>query len=202
MTGGLLAVVWPTAVAKPHRDRPAQFLANTPIVSGLTMHPAKDLLLAGTSEVVGVSVSGRHRAYLLEALIPFKNHVVNDLLGQVPITVTYCDMQDEVQVFTGKHPGNALDLAVGGFLTPEDDSHGTGCMLLRHANHFYRQDNTESADEHAPVFPYSKAACQRTTWESWLAAHPDTDIYLGPFQQRSEYWRKSAESAKLGGQAK
>src|SRR5437879_4188705 len=51
-------------------------------------------------QIIGVEVGGRARAYRLDALRSRTRHVVNDLLGGVPVSVSYCDITDCVRAYT------------------------------------------------------------------------------------------------------
>jgi hypothetical protein len=125
--------------------------------------------------VIGVSAGGRHRAYTLQALTRLDEHIYNDLLGSVPITVTYCNLDDCVKVFTAPNRDQPLDIAFGG---PDLDRRRK--LWLRVGETLFRQD-TEKPVEPGPTksFPYAKTDFVRTTWGEWKKAHPDTDLYVG-----------------------
>lgn len=105
-----------------------------------------------------------------------ERHVVNDLLGRLPVTVTYCDRTDCVAVFTGPGGGLPLAVAVGGWAGHYDE----GGLLLRVGAALYRQDTGAPwGDDSGAPFPYARAECERTTWGHWREEHPDTDVYVG-----------------------
>lgn len=138
--------------------------------------PAASAPLTDDLEVIGVSVGGRQRAYLLEALVPKSGHVVNDVVGECPVTVTFCPLADRVKVYRGEASAGPLDLAVGGLCVLNN----RGCMLIKHGDVRYRHDTGAAvgADVTAP-FPYQGLDYVRTTWGKWRAAHPDTDVFVG-----------------------
>jgi Protein of unknown function (DUF3179) len=126
--------------------------------------------------VIGLSVGPLHRAYVLDALAPVERHVVNDLLGRVPVTVTYCDRTGCVGVFTGPGGDRPLEVAVAGWSGHYDE----GGMVLRVGTACYRQDTgAPLADDSGPPFPYARGEYERTTWGHWREEHPDTDVYAG-----------------------
>jgi hypothetical protein len=134
--------------------------------------PAASAAVPDEAEVLGVSAGGRHRAYLVTALSRIGSHVVNDVLGDVPVTVTFCDRSQCARVFTGTERSSPLPIDLGGIL--EDD------MLLKSGDGFYHQISGKRTDgrEDAP-FPYPSHPFLRTSWKEWKEAHPDTDIFLG-----------------------
>jgi hypothetical protein len=128
--------------------------------------------------VIGVSVGSHHRAYLVEALDgswegvlatgdePL-GQVVNDFLGGVPITVTYCSRNQRCRVLTG--PGiQPLQLAV-------EDSKDPEGMALRSGSQTFEQSD--------PKLPLQDYPFETTTWKDWRSAHPETDVYLGPLEE-------------------
>jgi Protein of unknown function (DUF3179) len=132
--------------------------------------------LPGGAAVIGLSVGHRHRAYALQALAPITRHVVNDLLGRVPVTVTYCARNGCVGVFTDADRDRPLDVAVAGWVGPPD----AGSLVLRVGSERYRQDTGAPLDgDGDPPFPYARAEYERTTWEHWREEYPDTDVYVG-----------------------
>src|SRR5262245_25715745 len=55
--------------------------------------PAAAAKLDDDDVVIGVVAAGRARAYLLRAMDGGpENHIVNDLVGGAPVSVTYCDL--------------------------------------------------------------------------------------------------------------
>lgn len=124
------------------------------------------------AEVLGVSAGGKHRAYLVVTMTPKKRHVVNDMLGGVPVTVTYCNLDGCVRGFTATGRTEPLDLAGGGYTAADG-------MLVRVGGHRYTQRTGRPVDHDAPPFPYTEVAVERTTWGAWRAAHPDTELSVG-----------------------
>jgi hypothetical protein len=95
--------------------------------------------LADYDPVVGVSASSQHRAYLVRALAQGpKSHIVNDVLGGMPVSVTHCNLHVCTRVFTGGVPGEPLDLSQGGL--------EAGSMVLRAGGHRDRQDSCNRAN--------------------------------------------------------
>lgn len=50
--------------------------------------------------VIGVVVNGKAKAYALSSVHAPDRHVHNGMQGDTPVTVTFCDLADCVQVFT------------------------------------------------------------------------------------------------------
>jgi len=74
--------------------------------------------LAETEPVVGVTVNGAIRAYPLRILM--YHEIVNDSLGGVPITVTYCPLCNSSIVFDRRLDGRVLDFGTTGKLRNSD----------------------------------------------------------------------------------
>ena len=125
--------------------------------------------------VIGVSAAGRHRAYLLQALMRPDAHVYNDLLGDAPVTVTFCDLDECVQVFTAPGRERPLDIEVGG----ADGRRARKLVLRVGATRYWQDTGLPLHNDATSVFPYVKADFVRTSWGQWREAHPDTDVYVG-----------------------
>jgi len=134
------------------------------------VHPAADANLADEEEVAGVVVAGKPRAYQLKAMKHMFRHVVNDLVAEVPVTVTYCDQDQCVCVFTDDSRGAPLDISSGGYRNG---------FLLKVGGSFFEQESGRSQSSDAKL-PYRRLEHERTTWKAWKAAHPDTEVYTGP----------------------
>ncbi len=139
-----------------------------------TIH-AEEVTLAEDTEVIGVTVDGEPRAYMLQALVPIEGHVVNDVLADRPISVTYCDLQDCVRVYTDDHSTEPLPLDVGGY----HKTFHEGTMLIKRGGKRFRHDNSQRFDESGDPLPYRNWAYERTTWKAWHRKHPSSTIYVG-----------------------
>lgn len=134
--------------------------------------PADKAPLDDDTPVIGVLASGRARAYLIEAFEHGpKSHVVNDLLGKIPISVTHCDVSGCTRVFTGATLGRPLQLAAAGIRDRQ--------MVMSLDGHLYRQQTAEPLDEGSAAFPCREYQAEVTVWSVWRHAHPDTDVYMG-----------------------
>jgi hypothetical protein len=178
ITIGIPFVARRPASAKQHPQDYA--LVNWPVIQRPTALPAEQVALADDTVVIGVEAGGRWRAYVLQAFYRPGRHVINDLLGGKPITVTYCDMTDCLAVFTEPDATEPLDVAAGGWQGQFERGKPLGTMLLRVGSTWYRQDSGQPlADNGDNPFPYTKTDFMRTTWKDWFDEHPDTDVYVG-----------------------
>lgn len=126
--------------------------------------------LGDDEPVVGVEVAGNARAYALAALGQPMNHVVNDVIGDRPVTVTYCDLRDCVRVFSGDGT-KPLDVRAGGY--------DRGLLLVADGAR-YHQESGAAVGADDPKSPYRPVEFVRTTWKEWRAAHPHTDVVTDP----------------------
>ena len=134
--------------------------------------------------VIGVRVGMMARAYLLSAFgennlqfpigrtgiamidaqdeAALARHVVNDIVGGQPITVTYCGLQQCARVLTEVNRGAPLDVAVGGW----DD----GLLLFIDGSRMPQRSDG---------IPLEDVPFELTTWKEWRDEHPQTDVYVG-----------------------
>jgi hypothetical protein len=125
-----------------------------------------------------VKLGGRYRAYALSALKKIDEHVVNDVLGGVPVTIAYCNRNGCVRVYSDPRGNRPLPVAVGGWVG-EPGSGPDGVMLLRVESNYYMHDSGEALEGFGR-FPYSEIEYERTTWGAWKQAHPESDVFAGP----------------------
>lgn len=145
----------------PGIDRP-------PIVSASAAH------LPDHEEVLGVEILGHARAYRVHTLANPTHHVINDLIEDQPVSMTYCDMSDCARGFLGDAGTSPLDLGVGGIWR--------NGLVLRIHGRYYAQNTGENPDPSAArpgSWPLTTLPITRTTWAAWKTAHPDTDVYEG-----------------------
>ena len=74
--------------------------------------------LADTEPVVGRIINGKARAYPLRILT--WHEIVNDGLGSVPVTVTYCPLCNSAIIFDRRLDGKVLDFGTTGKLRFSD----------------------------------------------------------------------------------
>ncbi len=79
---------------------------------------ADDNDLADTEPVIGVEINGDARAYPFRILI--WHEIANDVVGGVPITVTYCPLCNTAIVFKSQLDGRVLDFGTTGRLRNSD----------------------------------------------------------------------------------
>ena len=149
-------------------------LINTPIIlPGVVKPPAlasKESSVEGFREVVGVIVDGRPRAYLLESLSPLGFRVVNDVIGQVPVTLIYDPQSDLLRVVTDKPKGRHLGINLGGY---ED---GDMYVLVRERTSTKPENADDKQIKIMEEFPYPDLDFSRLRWDEWLKLHPNSDI--------------------------
>ena len=74
--------------------------------------------MSETEPVIGLVVNGDARAYPLKILI--WHEIVNDTVGGVPVTVTYCPLCNSAIVFERTVDGRVLDFGTTGKLRNSD----------------------------------------------------------------------------------
>jgi hypothetical protein len=132
-------------------------------------------------EVYGVVLGGRARAYPL-TMLAF-HHVVNDVVGGVPVLVTYCVVCSSGATYDPVVRGERLLFGVEGAWQ------GTATMYDRSSGSVWLHLTGECVSG-----PFAGRVLRRvptgrnTTWEEWLATHPDTEVMA-----REERWLRPAD---------
>jgi len=167
LCGAVLGLGWYS------QNRAGEFSENhTPLEPAAALAPNR---VPDDAPVIGVIMAGRPRAYLLQALMRPDSHVCNDVIGSVPVSVTFCDVDDCVRVFTAPDHELPLDIALG-----RPDSSRARKMVLRVGTTPYWQDNGQPLGKGAAEpFPYAAAEFIRTTWGRWRDEHPESDLHIG-----------------------
>jgi hypothetical protein len=138
--------------------------------------------------VVGVEVGREARAYPIRMLD--RHEVVNDVLGGVPIAVTYCPLCDSAVVvrrdpdLDPAREGETITLGVSGYLFDSD-------VLLYDAEteSFWQQLTGRAVVGPQTGRRLERLEATRTTWGAWRAAKPHT----GALSFRTEYgWPSTA----------
>jgi hypothetical protein len=74
--------------------------------------PGSKVLLGDQVEVLGVTVAGKCRAYELGTSASYDIRLINDLIGDVPVTVAYRMQPKSQRAFTSDQRGSPLDMSV------------------------------------------------------------------------------------------
>jgi hypothetical protein len=135
--------------------------------------PAPEAKIADGDDVIGVVVNGKPRAYWLKALRYPPWHIVNDVVGGVPVSVTHCDRTNCTRVYTGARSSRPLDLNLGGLYGRE--------MVVKVGDALYFQETGKPFEPGAavPPLPYADHDWERTTWKAWRQRHPETEVFIG-----------------------
>lgn len=123
--------------------------------------------------VIGVVVNNKPKAYALSAVHAPDKHVYNNMQGDAPVTVTFCDLADCVQVFTRDGADKPLDVKI------EHGASKDRKMVIKVDGKLYHQSTLESADPSATPFPLKTVPFTRTTWGEWRKLHPDSELFTG-----------------------
>jgi hypothetical protein len=131
-----------------------------------------EVTLPDDFRVVGVVVGGKARAYSLMALAAPDGYIVNDLIGDVPVSLAYCNTTRTVHLFTHESRGSALDVGQGGQFTDG--------LVIRYQGRFYSAKTGKPRSGDGPDLPLLRQAFEETTWKQWRDKQPTTEIYVGP----------------------
>ena len=141
--------------------------ANTPMItpgiSRPTLYTAKDVNLPEDAMIIGCMIDGQARAYLQEAMTPVTANVVNDMVGQLPVTVTFCNQTDCVRVFAAETSEEPIDMKTAGF------SNSEMVLMLDGISHSHS----------STAIPLKDVDFVRTLWIAWKVEHPETKVFLG-----------------------
>ena len=89
-----------------------------PAIDNPKFAQASELNIKGTEPVIGLNINGEFKAYPLRILM--FHEIINDTLGGVPITVTYCPLCNSSIVFKRNVKGRVLDFGTTGRLRNSD----------------------------------------------------------------------------------
>ena len=133
---------------------------------------AEEAKLPDDEEVIGIVVDGKARAYRVRAFDDLSRHIVNDLVGDRPVTVAYCNVSDCARAYTGPRGGRQLDVSQAGIVDGRD-------MVVKAGDAYYSHMTGKPMKDGGAPFPYPTHPLVRRTWGEWRREHPDTDLYLG-----------------------
>ncbi len=129
-----------------------------------------DLFLQPDDLVLGVEAGGEARAYPHGIL--WWHEIVNDILGGVPIAVTYCPLTGSGLVFDPVYQGRVLSFNTSGLLFDNNlimfDQNATGSL--------WSQMRAQVICGELKGFEPELLAVVQSTWAAWKALHPETSV--------------------------
>jgi hypothetical protein len=162
----------PSHTSSAGQIEPAHVPPNGP--GAPSRNSARNVTFPDDLQVVGISIGGADRAYLIGTLEQVQNHIVNDLIGNSSVSVTYCDRTHCARAFTGGETGRPLALRPAGFSAE-------GGMILDSGNGWYFQKTGQPVSPAGTgPFPYRELPSDQTTWGEWKRAHPETSVVYFP----------------------
>ena len=123
--------------------------------------PADAARLRADEEIIGIVVDGKARAYRLKALLDPKQHIINDLIDDLPLTVAHCDVSDCTRVYAGRRGEQPLDVAQAGLWNSD--------MIVKIHGVYYQHRTGEPSDSDtgSPPLPCRAYPFLRMSWKQW-----------------------------------
>ncbi len=126
--------------------------------------------LKGEDRVIGVKLGGVSRAYPL--MIMNHHEIVNDILGDRSIAVTYCPLCDSAVVFDRKTESGAREFGVSGLL------YNSNILMYdrSESESLWSQMRSQAVSGVAMGEKLSVVPMELVSWRDWQHRHPDTDV--------------------------
>ena len=149
-----------------------------PLDQPATLSPAEADYLAAGDTVFGIAINGEARAYPLRILD--WHEMANDVVGGVPVSLAYCTLCGAGIAYDGRAPnGEVYEFGTSGFLYRSNK-----LMYDRTTRTLWNQFTGEpvlgplvgATDVEGEPLRLSLLPIVLTTWEQWLAQHPETTV--------------------------
>lgn len=142
--------------------------------------------LVPSDKVVGIEIDGDVRAYPLRVLV--WHEVVNDVVGGIPIAVTYSPLSAGIVVFDRRVAGETLTFGVSGLLLDSNlllydrREGGRGESLWSQLR--MRAIAGPAASERKPL---TRIPFRLARWDDWTARHPASKVLAPLLEEASNY---------------
>ena len=130
--------------------------------------------------VISLEINGQARAYPL--IILMNHEIVNDEVGGVPVSVTYCPLCNTAIVFDRRVAGEILDFGVSGNLRNSDL-----VMWDRQTQSWWQQITGEAIVGELTGTQLEFIPAPVVTWAQFAGAFPDGEILTRPFSPFTNY---------------
>jgi hypothetical protein len=143
---------------------------------------AEDKELAANDPVIGLAIGGDGRAYPLRILI--WHEIVNDIVGGLPVTVTYCPLCNSAIVFDRRVPPYLLDFGTTGKLRNSDL-----VMYDRQTESWWQQFTGEAIVGALTGTQLKLLPARLESYAEFKARHPDGKLLVPNDPKLREYGR-------------
>ena len=127
------------------------------------MVPVSQVKLADKEKVIAIEVDGQHFAYPLFYLYGIGEHIVNDTITGIPMTVIYCSQTGCTRVLTTDKTDKPLPVIQQGLVNSE--------LALLFAGEIHQLSKD--------TIPLDQYPHEIVSWPTWREQHPDGLVYPG-----------------------
>jgi hypothetical protein len=127
------------------------------------MVPVSQVELADKEKVIAIEVDGQHFAYPLFYLYGIGEHIVNDTITGIPITVIYCSQTGCTRVLTTDKTDEPLPVIQQGLVNSE--------LALLFAGEVHQLSKD--------TIPLDQYPQEIVSWPTWREEHPDGLVHPG-----------------------
>ncbi len=142
-----------------------------PIDDPLFVPPSEANDLTHLEPVIGIDIAGDARAYPLRILM--WHEIVNDTVGGIPVTITYCPLCNAAIVFDRRLGDRVLDFGTSGNLRNSDL-----IMYDRQTESWWQQYTGEAIVGELTGQTLTLLPSRLTSWERFRNRHPDGRVLI------------------------
>ncbi len=127
--------------------------------------------LGAHEPIIGVSIGDEARAYPLKILV--HHEIVNDIVGEEPIAVTYCPLCDSSAVFDRRDGERVREFGVSGLL------YNSNVLMYDRGSateSLWSQMMTQGVSGQGANRSVKTIPLEVTTWGDWRSRHPNTTV--------------------------
>lgn len=141
-----------------------------------------EMELVDREPVIGLEIDGAARAYPLRIMI--WHEIVNDMVGGVPVAVTYCPLCNTAIVFDATVDGQVLDFGTTGKLRFSDL-----VMYDRQTESWWQQFSGRGLVGEYTGRALEIVPSRLMSWGEFKAEHPDGTVLVPNDPLMRQYWR-------------
>lgn len=154
-----------------------------PSIDDPVFRPAREIEdLGGREPVIRLEVAGEVKAYPLRILT--WHEIANDVIGGVPVAVTYCPLCNAAIVFDRRLDGQILEFGTTGKLRKSDL-----VMYDRQTESWWQQFLGEAIVGELTGSRLEMLASRIVSWEAFLAEHPEAPVLVPNNEGLRDYGR-------------